>query len=93
MNKVKIYLPITTDEQRFIKDEIAKSLKNKYDIVIIHFLSSCNYSIIEVLVHDMSVHEVRFFKNFVDSISDRVGESILLQIHQELEYIGRMQGD
>ena len=98
IDKVKLYVPINTPEQRVVRDEIAKSLAASYQAVILTFTEVCKLvdkepylfpvSIIEVYVKKLTDEELNFFKELADVISNAIGDSVVLEVVRESVYIG-----
>lgn len=98
IDKVKLYIPINTPEQRIVKDEIAKILSNSYETVILKFTEVVKtidrevylfpISIVEVYVKEVTDGELNFFKNLANIISEAIGDSVVLEVVKESFYIG-----
>ena len=88
MDEVKIHIPIDTDEKLIIRDEIATSLSLSYDVVIIEFDNILLSSVIKIYLHEFTDDEYNFFKELVNLISEKVGDSILLEATKVIRIIG-----
>ena len=98
IDKVKLYIPINTPEQRVVRDEIAKTLAKSYDAVVLTFTEVVKAidkqvylfptSIVEVYLKEVTDAELDFFKELADVISQAIGDSVVLEVVRESIYIG-----
>ena len=98
IDKIRLYVPINTVEQRLVRDEIAKVLAKSYDAVILTFIEVVRmiegkdylfpFSIVEVYVKEVTDEQLRFFKDLASVIATNVGDSVVLEITRESIYIG-----
>ena len=98
MNKVNFHIPINTMEQIVVRDEIAKFLMAEYGSVVLHFIEIMvdinreikllPVSVVSVYSDEITDNDVKFFKQLAVVISEKVGDSVLLEITKEITYIG-----
>ena len=98
IDKVKLYIPINTVEQRVVRDEIAKTLAKSYEAVILTFTEVlmdidkkiCLFpvSIVEVYVKEVTDEQLNFFKDLASVIAKSIGDSVVLEVTRESIYIG-----
>ena len=98
MNKVNFHIPINTKEQVIVRDEIAKFFMAEYGSVVLHFtemmvdvnreIKLLPISVVSVYSEKITDNDVKFFKEMAVIISEKVGDSVLLEITKEITYIG-----
>ena len=98
MNKVNFHIPINTMEQIVVRDEIAKFLMAEYGSVVLHFteimvdinreIKLLPVSVVSVYSDEITDNDVKFFKQLAVVISEKIGDSVLLEITKEITYIG-----
>lgn len=95
MNKVRLHIPVGTDAQMHIRDEVCASLSIAYEAVIVKYSETTKITEDGLIFIPISIVEVyssnvdlEYFKIFADVVSRQIGDSVILEVMQETLYIG-----
>ena len=95
MNKVRLHIPVGTDEQIYIRDEVCASLSIAYEAVIVKYSEITKITEDGLIFIPVSIVEVysshvdlEYFKILADVVSRQIGDSVILEVIQETVYIG-----
>ena len=95
MNKVRLHIPVGTDAQIYIRDEVCASLSIAFEAVIVKYSEITKITEDGLIFIPVSIVEVysshvdlEYFKILVDVVSRQIGDSVILEVIQETVYIG-----